>query len=118
MQPQPISPVIIKVIEQPTPEMGVADVFLKVIVLTGAFILLAILAGLLVGGLLIAFKRLRPDHTVNGQAGDRVRLGLGPTNFPLFSASDRACAGQSTRTVTRDAVASSNIVAAGNRSPS
>lgn len=78
MQPQPISPAIIRVLEQPTREMTAADVFIQVIVLTGAFLLLALLTGLLVGGLLIAIRRLRPDNAFNGEGSQRLRLGLGP----------------------------------------
>ena len=77
MMLQPITPVIVRAIEEPTRETTVADVLIDAIGLTGVFFVLAVVAGLLAGGLLIWFKRLRPDNSFNGQA-EHTRLGLPP----------------------------------------
>ena len=78
---QPITPVIVRVIEQPTPETTVADVLLEAVGLTGVFVLVAILAGLIVGGVLIGLKMFRPDNSFNGRASNHTTLGLDPGSF-------------------------------------
>ena len=77
---QSITPFIVRAIENTTPETTVADVLIDAIGLTSIFFLLAVVAGLLAGGLFIWFKRLRPDNSFNGQA-EHTRLGLHPGAF-------------------------------------
>ena len=72
MPGQPTTPIIIQLPDGPTPESGVADVFLQAVGVTGAFIVGTIVAGLAIGVLLIWFRKLRsvgPDEGVQ-------RLGL------------------------------------------
>ncbi|MBI3263100.1 MAG: hypothetical protein HYZ58_08110 [Acidobacteria bacterium] len=57
---QPITPVIVKIVNKPTPEVGVADILLEAIGLVGLLLLGAALFGLLLGGALIWFKFKRP----------------------------------------------------------
>lgn len=57
---QPFTPVIIKVVNKPTPEVGVADILLEAIGLVGLILVGAALFGLLLGGALIWFKFKRP----------------------------------------------------------
>ena len=73
--PQPVTPVIIRVIEDVTPEKTVANVLIEAIGLTGVFAVVAAVAGLLAGALLIWLKLARPDNSFNGQA-NHTRLGL------------------------------------------
>ena len=72
MLEQPTTPIIIQLPAGPTPETGVADVLIQAVGVTGAFIVGAILAGVVIGVLLFGFRRLKsagPDEGVQ-------RLGL------------------------------------------
>jgi len=73
----PVSPIIVKVVEEPAPTVGLADVIIQAIGLTGALFLGAVLLGLLLGGAFIALRRLRPDNAFNGAKSEHQRLGLG-----------------------------------------
>jgi hypothetical protein len=61
-------PIIVRVVEQPVRETSISDVILGSLGLVGVMVIAALLLGLLLGGLLIAFKRLRakdgldPEH--------------------------------------------------------
>jgi len=59
---QPPQPILVDVIKQPpiTPEIGMADVVLAAVGLTGAIMLAAALAGLIVGALFI-WRHKRQD---------------------------------------------------------
>ena len=52
-------PIIVRVVEQPVRETSIADVIVGSLGLVVVMLLAALLLGLLMGGLLIAFKRLR-----------------------------------------------------------
>lgn len=73
---QPLSPVIVRVVEAPTKETSVADVLIGAVGFVGFVLLLAALVGLVVGGLLIGFKKLFPYNPFNGQEKDRVAIDL------------------------------------------
>jgi hypothetical protein len=66
-QPQPATPIIVQIETKPSEEIGVDDVLLGSIYLTGAIIVGALLVGLLVGGLFIMFRKWRdarlPDNS-------------------------------------------------------
>lgn len=55
--PQPITPVIVKVIEAPSKEISVADILMGSVGITGLFLLGAALFGFLLGGAFILFRR-------------------------------------------------------------
>jgi len=76
MLQQPITPTVLRVVGQPSEETGVFDLLIGVFAIVGGLILLALLAGLLFAGLLIALRRLFPNNPLNGTASDRIRLGL------------------------------------------
>ncbi|MBI4475736.1 MAG: hypothetical protein HY654_01100 [Acidobacteria bacterium] len=57
---QPITPVIVQVVEKPTREVGVADILLEAIGLTSLMLLGAVVFGLLFGAALIWYKFKRP----------------------------------------------------------
>jgi hypothetical protein len=56
---QQAKPIIVRVIETPTPETTIVDVLLGSLGLTTVLILAALVLGALLGGLLIAVKLLR-----------------------------------------------------------
>jgi hypothetical protein len=76
----PLTPIIVKVVGAPTPELGVGDILLQSLGLTGLILVGSLVFGLVVGGLFIAFKFLLPFNRLNGQASQRdgLHLDLGP----------------------------------------
>ena len=56
---QPTSPIIVRVIQEPPRETTVVDVLLGSIGLTGLVLLIAAVAGLLLGGFLVWIKKRR-----------------------------------------------------------
>ena len=59
MWDQSTTPIIIRVPEAPSQQTSVADVLLQAIGLTGAFALAALLAGIVIGGVLFRFRKKR-----------------------------------------------------------
>jgi hypothetical protein len=58
LQPaQPITPIIVRVIEQPSKEISVADILMGSVGITGLFLAGAALFGFLLGGAFILFRR-------------------------------------------------------------
>jgi hypothetical protein len=72
----PITPIIVKVVGAPTPELGVGDILVQSLGLTGIILAGSVLFGLVVGGLFIAFKLFMPFNRLNGQASQRDGLHL------------------------------------------
>ncbi len=52
-----MTPIIVKVIEQPSKEIGVADVLMGSVGITGLFLAGAAVFGILLGGAFILFRR-------------------------------------------------------------
>jgi hypothetical protein len=79
MQPQPVTPltpVIVKVVPTPTPEVGVVDILVGSLGLTGLIVVASLLVGLVVGGLLIAYSRWRINRQPDGETSDATQLNL------------------------------------------
>jgi ABC-type amino acid transport system permease subunit len=55
----PVTPIIIRSVGQPTDEVGVMDVLLQALGLTGALLLASLLLGLVLGGIFIAMRKRR-----------------------------------------------------------
>jgi hypothetical protein len=74
-QPQPVTPVIIKVVPPPTQEVSIVNVIVDALSLTGLIAIGGILVGIVFGILLILFKRWRDRDTPGGQTvGTRLDL--------------------------------------------
>lgn len=69
-----INPVIVRVVEAPTPETNVADVLMGAVGMVGFILIASLLLGLVAGGLFIGFRKLK------------ARLS-GEAEFPLIEAS-------------------------------
>jgi hypothetical protein len=80
----PVQPVIVQVIDGPTPETTVADVLLGAVGLIGVLVISAVLLGLLMGGVLVA-ARVRRARRGLDRGFTRTRLGLGPQDLALDS---------------------------------
>jgi len=59
MHIQPTTPIIIQIPDVLTPETTVADVLLQSIGITGVFVVSALMAGLVIGGIFIWLKHFR-----------------------------------------------------------
>jgi hypothetical protein len=79
---QPLMPVIVKVIEEPTKEISPADVLLGSLGITGLFLLGAAVLGFALGGALILFKRWQASRDVDDQDGDVFHLTRPPRPQP------------------------------------
>ncbi len=74
-QPQPVTPLIIKVVPPPMQEVSVVDVLVDALTLTGLLAVGAMLVGIVFGILLIVFKRWRDRDTPGGETiGTRLDL--------------------------------------------
>jgi hypothetical protein len=73
---QPVTPVIVKVVGAPAKELGVVDVILKSLGLTGLILLASLVLGVLLGGLFIWFRNRHPLNPFNGEATGRYRFDL------------------------------------------
>ena len=59
MHLQPTTPIIIQIEDELTPETTAGDVLLQSIGITGVFVVSALLAGLVIGGIFIWLKHFR-----------------------------------------------------------
>lgn len=75
-QPQPVTPVIIKVVPAPTPEVGVVDILVGSLGLTGLIVAASLVLGLVVGGGLIVYSRWRITNRPDNEETGATRLDL------------------------------------------
>jgi hypothetical protein len=72
----PASPIIVRVVGPPTDAVSLSDVLLQAIGLTGALTVVALVMGLVLGGLFILFRIRRPANAFNGETSDEMSLHL------------------------------------------
>ena len=77
--PQPNSPIIVKVVEQPVHETTISDVIFGSIGLVGVLLVAALLLGVVLGCGLIGLKRLRARDGLDTQ-GEAESLRVTPTS--------------------------------------
>ncbi len=65
---QSAQPIIVRVVEEPLRTTNVADVLIGALGLAGVMTLSALLLGLTLGGLLIAWKRIRARYNLEPDA--------------------------------------------------
>lgn len=73
---QPITPVIVRVVSEPTPQVTVVDVIVDALGLTGAIVAGSLALGGVVGALLIAYKRWRSARSGGDRTSDHTSLDL------------------------------------------
>jgi hypothetical protein len=78
-QPQPNSPIIVSVVEQPVHETTISDVIFGSIGLVGVLLVVALLMGVLLGFGWIGIKRLRSRDGLDTQ-DDAESLRVTPTS--------------------------------------
>lgn len=79
---QPVTPVVVRVVEEPTRETTVADILLGAVGFVGFVLIAAAVVGLVAGGLFILFRVWRAKHTDPRDASVSLNLnslhGAGP----------------------------------------
>ena len=80
---QPGNPIMVRVVEEPVESTTVADVLIGSLGLAGALILAAALLGVLLGGILIAIKKLRARYNLEPVRDlQELRVTPGATQLP------------------------------------
>jgi hypothetical protein len=75
LQPTSVTPVIIKVVPPPTPDVSIIDVVAGSLGLTGVITIAALVVGGILGVALIAYKRWQ-ERTNRVAHGEGIRLDL------------------------------------------
>jgi len=75
---QPMTPVIVRVVPPPTPEMGVVDVLMQAVGLTGVILLASAVFGALLGAAFIWYHRRRSPFSSTETPGGTYGLDLSP----------------------------------------
>ena len=73
---QPVTPVIIKVVSEPTPQVTVVDVLVDALGLTGVIVAGSLVLGGVVGLLLILYSRWKTARSDRAGLTDHTSLGL------------------------------------------
>jgi ABC-type dipeptide/oligopeptide/nickel transport system permease component len=73
---QPLTPVIVKVVSDPTPQVTVVDVLVDALGLTGLIVAGSFVLGGVVGVLLIAYSRWKAERSDRAGATDHTSLDL------------------------------------------
>jgi hypothetical protein len=78
-----VKPIIVRVIQEPTPSTTIMDVVVGALGLTGALLFAAILLGALLGGILIVVKKLRARYNMDSVPdSEALRVTPAPTHGP------------------------------------
>jgi hypothetical protein len=81
-QAQPITPVIVKIVEQPAKEISVADVLLGSVGITGLFLAGAAVLGVVLGGAFILVRKWQASRGADGPVENAFHLTRPPTSNP------------------------------------
>jgi hypothetical protein len=73
---QPLTPVIVKVVSDPTPQVTVVDVLVDALGLTGLIVAGSFVLGSVVGVLLIAYSRWKAARSDGAGSTDHTSLDL------------------------------------------
>jgi hypothetical protein len=77
---QPLTPVIVKVVSEPTPQVTVVDVLVDALGLTGVIVAGSLVLGGVVGLLLIGYSRWKTERS--GEAGTSEHTSLDLSSPP------------------------------------
>ena len=78
MAPTPASPIIVRVIGPPTDAATLGDILLQALGLTGAITLVALLFGVVLGGIFILVRIRSPRNAFNGETSGELSLIASP----------------------------------------
>lgn len=79
----PASPIIVRVIGPPTDSATLGDILLRAIGLTGVITLIALLFGIVLGGVFILMRIRSPRNGFNGENSGELSLIAGPPTSRL-----------------------------------
>jgi hypothetical protein len=71
---QPMTPIIVRMIDKPSKEISVADILTGSVGITGIFLIGAAVLGLALGGLFILYRRWQASREVENEVGDAFQL--------------------------------------------
>ena len=74
----PSTPIIVRVLDAPLRGLGLGDVILNAIGLTGALAISAVVLGLVVAGIVITYRRAQSRRITDEEASQTQSLGLTP----------------------------------------
>lgn len=76
--PEPtVQPIIIRTIDAaPAKELGLGEIIVQAVGLTGLILIASLLLGLALGAALFWYRRRQASHRREGEAGDQIRLRL------------------------------------------
>ena len=74
----PPSPIIIKVMDAPVRGLGLGDVILNAVGLTGALAIGALALGLVLAAIVIGYRKLQAGRITDEEAAQTQQLGLTP----------------------------------------
>jgi ABC-type dipeptide/oligopeptide/nickel transport system permease component len=73
---QPVTPVIVKIVSAPTPQVSVVDIMVDALGLTGLIVIASLVVGGVLGVMLIAYARWRSERTGHTTSTDHTPLDL------------------------------------------
>lgn len=77
LDPTTVRPIIVQAVDaQPAQELGLGEVILQAVGLTGIILVASLLLGLLLGGGIIWLRKRQARERRDGEAGDQIRLRL------------------------------------------
>jgi hypothetical protein len=74
----PLAPIIVRVVEAPVRGLGLGDVILNAVGLTGALAVAAVALGLILAGVVITYRRAQSQRITEEEASQTQSLGLTP----------------------------------------
>jgi ABC-type dipeptide/oligopeptide/nickel transport system permease component len=73
---QPVTPVIVKIVSAPTPQVSVVDIMVDALGLTGLIAIASLVVGGVLGVMLIAYTRWRTERAGHAASADHTLLDL------------------------------------------
>jgi len=74
----PPTPIVVKVVDAPVRGLGLGDVILSAVGLTGVIAIAALALGMLVAAMVIVYRKAQAQRITDEQASQTQQLGLTP----------------------------------------
>jgi hypothetical protein len=73
---QPVQPIIVRVVGEPTKELGFGQIIAQALGLAGIILIVSLVLGLAMGAAIVWLRRRRESEREAGEAGDQIKLRL------------------------------------------